>query len=98
MIRRKRIDWGKRAMLYRFGMRIREKLKRYTRRLEMGLTISELKGGVVKSISLGEPYRAKVYFNNEKLCAYRLIAMKYGLDMYYKEMIGGWYLKIERRN
>ena len=79
--KRKNVDWAWRRNAYRIEERIKRWYARFHHRLLIKYFIDEVEGDVVKSISLGRKYIDKVYlYQRYILVAYRLIAMRYGLN------------------
>jgi hypothetical protein len=82
---RKNVNWDLKRRIFKLKERIRRWWERYVRRQKIRGYIIDNKRDVVKAISLKGEYSITIdsfgYYNGDYVYAYKLIAMKYGLDM-----------------
>ena len=82
---RKNVNWDLKRRRFELKERIRRWWNRYVRRQKIRGYISDNERDVVKAISLNGMYSITLdswtYYNKDYVYAYKLIAMKYGLDM-----------------
>jgi len=81
---RKKVDWDLKRRRFKLKERIRRWWDRLTRRELIGRYISDNESDVVKAISLKGVYSITLdswtYYNEDYIYAYKLIAMRYGLN------------------
>jgi hypothetical protein len=82
---KKNVNWNLKRRIFKLKKRIRRWWNRYVRRQKIRSYISDNESDVVKAISLKGVYSITIdsfgYYNGDYVYAYKLIAMKYGLDM-----------------
>lgn len=82
---KKNINWNLKRRIFKLKERIRRWWERYVHRMEIRRYINDNESYVVKAISLKGVYSITIdswtYYNEDYVYAYKLIAMKYGLDM-----------------
>lgn len=82
---KKNINWNLKRRIFKLKERIRRWWDRYVRRQKIRGYIIDNESYVVKAISLKGEYTITIdsfiYYNEDYVYAYKLIAMKYGLDM-----------------
>ena len=88
---RKNVNWDLKRRRFKLKERIRRWRKRYVRRQKIRSYIDECESDVVKAISLKGVYSISLEDSWEKddfyyyVYAYKLIAMRYGLDMRFSD-------------
>lgn len=79
--RRKNVDWDLKRKRFKLKERIRRWWDRLIRRRLIRSYIDDNESYVVKAISLKGVYSDRCEYDKDYVYAYKLIAMKYGLDM-----------------
>lgn len=79
--RRKNVNWDLKRKRFKLKKRIRRWWDRLIRRRLIRSYISDNESYVVKAISLKGVYSDRCEYDKDPVYAYKLIAMRYGLDM-----------------